>query len=544
VEASPDAPAAAACFVLRPVEEVRLYPRAGQAARMQGGKIVASNESPTDGFVDIADLASAPPDGQWTALPVSSRATYRFVKYYGPAGSYGDVAELEFESGGARLAGSVFATPSADQATHTGQSAFDGDVTTYFEGAVSDNQYVGLDLAAGHVAATPVITPPAGAYASAQEVALGTATPGAVLRYTTDGSDPTSGAVYAGPFAVSSTTTVRAVATAPCMIASAIAESLYTIGAPTKTAQSSFHIGNSLTGPLISELPAVVATQSMFSLDFHNCVTSGVDVSDFWADMPPPGCYDLGVNPLPTPATGPADPKVALADPSLLPPIDNLVVQPFAVNTCTPYSDATHTGDAGYANDFYQLAKSKNNPAVQLWDYATWAAPTAQSWSSVDCFANGGYGTPPWPAQGTTLPAAVDWESATRNHLLYHEAVRSQVDLLNGVDPSDPSSPGPHALIVPMGLALINLKHEVEAGTVHDVATTAFFTTFFGSNGTDLHITNAAGYFDALVFYSCFFKASPEGLPFDSTLVTAAEAADLQRIAWQTVSGYAWAGLK
>jgi hypothetical protein len=131
-----------------------------------------------------------------------------------------------------------------------------------------------------------------------------------------------------------------------------------------------------------------------------------------------------------------------------------------------------------------------------------------------------------------------------QNHLLYHEAVRSQVDIANHVDPTSPAAPGPHALIVPVGLGLINLKHAVEAGSVHDIAMTDFFKTIYGSNGTDLHITGAGSYFDALVFYACFFQSSPEGLPVDTSVVTAAEGADFQHIAWQTVSSYQWSGLQ
>jgi len=53
-----------------------------------------------------------------------------------------------------------------------------------------------------------------GFYANPFAVAITTATPGATIRYTTDGSAPseTRGAVYAGPVAISSTTTLRAIA--------------------------------------------------------------------------------------------------------------------------------------------------------------------------------------------------------------------------------------------------------------------------------------------------------------------------------------------
>jgi hypothetical protein len=531
------------CFALSAVDKVRFYPRSGQAARMKGGMFQGSNESPTGGFVDLATIAAAPPDGQWTTLSIPGGTVYRYFKYYGPPGSFGDVADLQFQANGTDLMGVPFGTTSADAKTHTATSAFDGDFTTYFEGAVADAQYVGLDLAAGHIVATPTISPPGGRLTGATQVTLASATPGAVIHYSTDGSDPAMGMVYAGPFTVSAGETLKAIASASCSVDSPTAEALFTSGPASLTAQSSFHIGNSLTGPILNSLPNLVASQKTYSLDFHNCVTAGVDVGNFWQDVPAPGCYELGVNPLPTPEAGVADPKVALADPTLLPPIDNLVVQPFAAVICTPYSDAKNSGDGAFANNFYQLAKAKNNPSVQLWIYQTWAQPVATDWSMVDCFANGGYGTPPWPGSDVQLVPVTDWESAMHNHILYHEEVRKQVDLANGVDPSSLSTPGPHALIVPMGLALLNLKHEIEAGNVHDVKPTDFFTTMF-DNGNDLHISFPGEFFDALVFYSVFFKTSPEGLPVDTGLVmSAAEGADFERIAWNTAASYPWSGI-
>ena len=533
------------CFTLPVVDQVRLYPRSGHAAAMLGGKIVGSNQSPTDGFVDLVSITSAPAEDQWLELTLPSPVAYRFVKYYGPAANHGDVAEIEFLAGGEKVAGKAFAAAPADTSS-AADAAFDGDFSTFYSGAVESDQYVGLDIGAGHVVATPVISPPGGTFGAATEVTLKSDTPGAVIKYTTTGGDPKMGTVYTGPFKVFGNATVKVIGTEDCMLDSARAESVFAIGSANPSAQSVFAIGNSLTGPIIAELPNIVSTQKKFSMDFHNCVTAGVDVSEFWAADPAPGCYDLGVNPL-KPAAGAtvADPKVGLADPTLLPPIDNLVVQPFAAQTCTPYSDGTHTGDGGYANNFYQLAKTKNNPGVRLWIHATWAAPTAQNWSMVDCFANGSTSTPPWPASGTKLPAVTDWESATKNHLAYHEAVRAEVDTKNGVDPSDPSTPGQHALIVPVGLALINLKHEVEAGKITGIASGDFFKTFFGSDGTDLHINNVGAYFDSLVFYACFYKTTPEGLPGDKGLnISDTQAVDMQRVAWQTVLDYKWSGLQ
>jgi hypothetical protein len=73
-------------------------------------------------------------------------------------------------------------------------------------------------------AALPVITPGTGSYTSAQTVSITDGTPGATIRYTTDGNDPTGASpLYTAPFAVTSTATVKALATAPGYTASAVA---------------------------------------------------------------------------------------------------------------------------------------------------------------------------------------------------------------------------------------------------------------------------------------------------------------------------------
>ncbi|WP_199439736.1 chitobiase/beta-hexosaminidase C-terminal domain-containing protein [Umezawaea beigongshangensis] len=80
--------------------------------------------------------------------------------------------------------------------------------------------------------ATPTFSPAGGTYSSAQSVTLSTATAGATIRYTLDGSTPTaSSALYSGPITVSATTTVRAVALKSGSTTSAVASATYTIGA-------------------------------------------------------------------------------------------------------------------------------------------------------------------------------------------------------------------------------------------------------------------------------------------------------------------------
>jgi hypothetical protein len=79
-------------------------------------------------------------------------------------------------------------------------------------------------------AATPTFSPPGGTYSSAQSVTISDTTPGAAIHYTTNGSTPTaSSPVFTVPISISSTTTLKAIATASGYNNSAVASTTYTI---------------------------------------------------------------------------------------------------------------------------------------------------------------------------------------------------------------------------------------------------------------------------------------------------------------------------
>jgi hypothetical protein len=80
--------------------------------------------------------------------------------------------------------------------------------------------------------ATPTFNPAAGSYSSTQTVTISTATAGASIRYTTDGSTPTSsiGIIYAGPVSVSSSLTLKAIAYKSGMTDSLVGSAAYVIG--------------------------------------------------------------------------------------------------------------------------------------------------------------------------------------------------------------------------------------------------------------------------------------------------------------------------
>lgn len=82
--------------------------------------------------------------------------------------------------------------------------------------------------------ADPVFSPAAGLYLSAQSVSITSATAGATIRYTNDGSAPgcASGAVYAGPIDVAQDVTLKAIGCATGKLDSAVVSAAYVIRPP------------------------------------------------------------------------------------------------------------------------------------------------------------------------------------------------------------------------------------------------------------------------------------------------------------------------
>lgn len=82
--------------------------------------------------------------------------------------------------------------------------------------------------------AAPTFNPPAGTYTSTQSVTLLTSTAGAPIRYTTDGSQPSStvGTLYSAPIPVSTTTTIKAIAYKDGWVSSQVVSAMYTLSLP------------------------------------------------------------------------------------------------------------------------------------------------------------------------------------------------------------------------------------------------------------------------------------------------------------------------
>jgi hypothetical protein len=509
--------ATADCWQLPQVDRARLLPASGRAADLVGGKIVGSLTSPTNGFVDLATISTAPAEGEWLDVPLESAAAYRYVKYYAPGGSYGAIADVELYVGDQRALGDGFGSAgSRDDAGTVFANALDGDASTWFEGPLPNDNYVGLDLGAGHELPVPTFSPAPGAVASGDVVTI-TAPEDASVWYTTDGSDPAvSGLPYTEAIALpTGSTLIKAIAVGDCALPSPIAQSIYSNGAASgdpsgrpsaSGVQSSMHIGNSLTDTINDLLPTLAA-EGGIALDYNRYTIPGAGT---WL-------YDQQ----PTGGFGVENVQETLRSRSF----DHLSMQPFPNLPCQPVASSDGTdSDSGYLDQAWSDAMTQN-PNVQLWVYQQWPAPA----DYVDCFTGGGWTRGDWQPDGPT-----SWEDGVATHLTYQEVVRSALVTLH------PTAPPPY--IVPGGLALVTLKHAIEQGQVPGI--TDFFGTLFQAGGEDIHMTGAGAYLISLVFYSSMFQQSPEGLANDSGgELTAEQAAIFQRIAWDTVVGYPLSGV-
>jgi len=244
------------------ITKIRVYPRGGHAAEMQGGKFVGSLTSATNDFEDIADLKEAPAEGQWTEIAVSRNRirAFRFVKYHARNDVWADMAELEFYAGDRKLTGTPFGTTGSRETSNDPKLAFDGDTKTFFRGTSGFNQYIGLDLGADSQAIAPALSVAQGTYAQAQAVSLSAAAPDAKILYSLDGwgwpglnerGQPERGAKwYDGtPIRVEKSMILQAVSVKAGLADSPLAIAAYRIGEvkPDPAEHAQFHIGNSLT---------------------------------------------------------------------------------------------------------------------------------------------------------------------------------------------------------------------------------------------------------------------------------------------------------
>jgi alpha-tubulin suppressor-like RCC1 family protein len=122
--------------------------------------------------------------------------------------------------------GTVYASPVAVATTTTLKAV------AYRTGWTSSAIATGTwTIAVASVVAAPTFSPPPGSYTAAQSVAIASATSGATIRYTVDGTAPSGvvGTVYSGPVAIAASTTLKAIAYRSGWTTSSVTAGDYTI---------------------------------------------------------------------------------------------------------------------------------------------------------------------------------------------------------------------------------------------------------------------------------------------------------------------------
>jgi hypothetical protein len=127
--------------------------------------------------------------------------------------------------------------------------------------------------------AAPSISPNGGSFTAPVTVTLGSATAGAQIYFTTNGSAPTTGStLYGGAFVLSSTATVRAKAIKSGMTDSAESAATFTIAQAGVVAPSISPNGGSFTGPVTVSLASSTAGAQIYFTTNGSAPTTGSTV--------------------------------------------------------------------------------------------------------------------------------------------------------------------------------------------------------------------------------------------------------------------------
>jgi hypothetical protein len=91
-------------------DTIRYYPRPGCSYRMVGGVFEGTNDNPESAtYVPIYSITTRPPP-TWSEISVDL-GHFRYLRYRGPNGSAGNVAEIVFYRNGVKVNGAAYGTP-------------------------------------------------------------------------------------------------------------------------------------------------------------------------------------------------------------------------------------------------------------------------------------------------------------------------------------------------------------------------------------------------------------------------------------------------
>ena len=504
-----------------PVTKIKLYPADGDATSLRGDTIMGSNESATSGFVTLATVPNDATGASVTLDIPSNSAAYRYVKFYGKSGSFAKIGEIEFFNGARKLFGTPFAT--VPTAGNDASKAFDGSITTYYEGQIPDDQYVGLDLGGETSAAKPTANLASGRYETPIDLVLSSTTVGAEIYYTTNGTVPTvaTGTKYTLPIHLSQgqSMLLKAIAFKAGLTESQMFAAGYGVGvaAPIPQGLRTYSLGNSLTDTLngAAGLPQV-AQSAGYAHSFMRWTIPGAALpwlmnhpsggfGDTWIDAataqtsatygsPYTEPYDTGLWYNPATANYTVDRSA---------PIDIMSVQPFG-------NGDTIDNGITLGKKIYDKAREKN-PNIRYFIYGSWG-----------------------PLGGD--PSPYDFENSLISYQTMNEGIKAGMDALY---PNDPIVD-----IAPTALALQRLKLAIAAGTFPGGVTDFVSYASLNPPADSLHLSINGGYLVSLTTFATMYKQSPVGIvTFKPDGMSDAQALALQQIAWDACINYPYSGV-
>ncbi len=225
----------------------------------------------TDGFsLPLSALASVL-DNVMVVAPVFSP----------PAGSYGPTESVTLSS---LTPNATFYYTTNGSTPTTGSTLYTGPITvssteTIKAIAVTSGTHNSAVSSAAYVidgaVATPTFSPVAGAYGPTQSVTISSATSGATLYYTTNGSTPTTAStLYTVPVSVAVSETVKAIGVKTAFVNSAVGSAVYTINGAVDTPSFS-PVAGPYTGTQMVTISTVLSGTSIFYTEDGSDPTTG-----------------------------------------------------------------------------------------------------------------------------------------------------------------------------------------------------------------------------------------------------------------------------
>jgi hypothetical protein len=489
-------------------DRVRFECKSASKNDFVGAKVEGSNVSRTEGFVTLAEVKDAPDGPGWGEMKFENARVFRWLRFSLPASApaKAKLAGVEFLAG-ERLLGS---------------SKKSGYFHVFDANGMQSDRAIGADLFDSAAAPRVVFKPASTDLDAPADVTMHSA-PGAVIRFTRDGSWPTAehGETYSTPIHIENNTTLSAVAIVPERGPGELTTGTWLMRGSTKPGLSTAHLGNSLTGT--TKGFASYARTAGYEHHAVYFLHGGALTRELWALTADP--FEFA----PENFKGRSAESVAHMRAQnpwqafwlTVGKVDLLTLQP---------RDFDLDKELAAEIAFIKLFRQKS-PDMQPWLYCEWVEQKRLRPSDRG-------ETPSFQMQ-KTFPA-LTWEESMGAMLLYVEELQHRLVAQ--------FHEGKRPRILPSALAMGWIKNMIDHGRFPGAKAGDFYPLLFHdqahpANGLNHDNANGAYVVDT-TWFSAFYGEAPEGkvLPIETTF-TPEQARAIERLAWDVIKNYPDCGL-